>query len=131
LLVINFPLLDISHDTSIRDHAEALIEQSPQNSLVFGGWFDIVPLQYVQMVEGKRPDVKLRNLILFNLEGYNTYMASLATSQTPIVMVGDALPILPAGYFSASPIFLELPSYDGSGTKRMIAGFLLNHPAGQ
>lgn len=125
LLVVNFSLLDVSHDTSIRDHAQALLNNIPNDAVVFGNWFDIVPLQYLQMVEGQRPDVTFRNLFLFKRQALNDYLTSLATSNKPIIMVGASLPILPNNLYTATPIRLALPSFDNSQIRTSVGGYRL------
>ena len=58
-LFVNFPLVNLSHDDSARQRAEAQMGIIPQNAIVLGDWWDIVPLQYLQMVEDVRPDLRL------------------------------------------------------------------------
>jgi hypothetical protein len=65
LLVVNFPRLDLSDDTGVRDNATATLQYLPQDSVVFGKWLDVVPLQYLQIVEDKHTDVRVYNLRLF------------------------------------------------------------------
>lgn len=72
-LVVNFPLADVSSDTSVRDKNRAILDQLPANSLVFGQWLDIVPLQYLQGVEADRRDVTLYNVALFTPAPYFPY----------------------------------------------------------
>ncbi|MDX1995562.1 MAG: DUF2723 domain-containing protein [bacterium] len=77
LLVVNFPLVDGSRDDSVRRRATYLMEALPPESVVFGGWFDVVPLEYQQIVEGARPDVRLMNLFLFEEPALEAYLETL------------------------------------------------------
>jgi hypothetical protein len=66
MLVVNFPLVNLSDDTSVRARSEALLDVIPAETRVFGMWWDVVPLQYLQIVEDQRPDLTLYNLFLFD-----------------------------------------------------------------
>lgn len=53
----NWSLVDLSHDWSTREQSEAILELVEPNAIVFG-WWEIIPgIQYLQLVEGQRPDV--------------------------------------------------------------------------
>jgi hypothetical protein len=59
--VWNWPLVDLSNDWSVRERGEYIMQQVKPNALVFGNW-DTVPLiQYLQLVEGQRPDIQTVN----------------------------------------------------------------------
>lgn len=66
MLVINFPLLNLSQETGVRDAGEALLADLPPNADVFGDWYEVFPLQYLQTVEGWRPDVRLYPTFAFH-----------------------------------------------------------------
>ncbi len=67
MLVVNFPLLNLSQETSVRTAGEALLVELPQNADVFGDWYEVFPLQYLQSVEGWRGDIRLYPI--FSFEG--------------------------------------------------------------
>jgi hypothetical protein len=69
-LVVNFPLANVSDDRSVRDQSEAILAYLPADSLVFGQWLDVVPLQYLQEAEDSRPDITLYNVALFTPAPY-------------------------------------------------------------
>jgi hypothetical protein len=57
----NWPLVDLSDDWSARERGEEILDQLPSGALVVG-WWDTVPvIQYLQLVEGRRPDVQAIN----------------------------------------------------------------------
>ena len=124
-LIINFPLVNVSQDRSIRDHAQVIIAALPPNAIVFGRWFDIVPLQYLQIVEGQRSDLTLLNLFLFQDHDLATYLQKLSHISQPVLVVGEALPIVPNNLFTVIPFRLDLPSFDGMGIQNSIAGYKL------
>lgn len=89
MLVMNFQLVDASDTYFMRERAAYLVEQMPQDALVFGSWTDATMLQYMQLVEGKRPDLRVVNLFFFNMERWQHYMTNLAaTNPPPIVLIG-------------------------------------------
>jgi hypothetical protein len=56
--------VDLSDDWSARARGEAILHQVEPNALVFG-WWDTVPvIEYLQLVEGQRPDVQAINRFL-------------------------------------------------------------------
>ena len=60
------PLVDRSGDWSARTRGEAILRQVEPQALVIG-WWDTVPvIEYLQMVEGHRPDVQALNQFLIS-----------------------------------------------------------------
>ena len=63
-LVWNWRIVDLSKDWSTRELGETILQKAEPGALVFG-WWDVVPvIQYLQLVEGMRPDVKAINRFL-------------------------------------------------------------------
>lgn len=58
--------VDLSDDWSSRQEAEAILQQVAPDALVLGRWQTIPALQYLQLVEGQRPDVTLINRFLIS-----------------------------------------------------------------
>ena len=62
----NWRLVDLSGDWSARARGESILRNAQADALVFG-WWDTVPiLQYLQLVEGQRPDVQAINRFLIS-----------------------------------------------------------------
>lgn len=60
----NWRLVDLSDDWSARRRAETILALAEPQALIFG-WWDTVPIiQYLQLVEGQRPDVQAINRFL-------------------------------------------------------------------
>jgi hypothetical protein len=60
----NWQWVDLSGDWSARQRAEAILAAAEPRALIFG-WWDTVPVvEYLQLVEGLRPDVKAVNRFL-------------------------------------------------------------------
>ncbi|MCI0394028.1 MAG: DUF2723 domain-containing protein [Chloroflexi bacterium] len=67
-LATNWPLVDRSEDWSTRQRGEAILQVVEPNALVLG-WWDTVPVvEYLQLVEGQRPDVTAINRFLISGE---------------------------------------------------------------
>lgn len=77
-LAIHFPLLNLSRDTSVRERAQVVIDYLPENAILFGAWTGITPVEYLHVVEGQRPDVRIYNLFLFQPGALAPYVTSLA-----------------------------------------------------
>lgn len=60
----NWRLTDLSADWSTRVRSETILRQVKSNALIFGWWGTVPPLEYLQLVEGQRPDVKAINRFL-------------------------------------------------------------------
>jgi hypothetical protein len=128
LLVVNFPLVDGSNDDSVRRRTSYLMEALPADAVVFGGWFEIVPLEYQQIVEGARPDVRLINLFLFEEPALEAYLETLMAGNQPVVILGaresaERLPL--AARLQALPI--DAPP-DEIDALRLEAYRLVNQP---
>ena len=60
----NWRLTDLSRDRSARARGESILQAAEPNALIFG-WWDTAPLvEYLQLVEGQRPDVQAINRFL-------------------------------------------------------------------
>lgn len=60
----NWRLVDQSGDWSARQRSEAIFQLAEPNALVFGWWGTAPALEYLQLVEGQRPDVQVVNRFL-------------------------------------------------------------------
>lgn len=65
-LVWNWHIVDLSKDWSTRELGETILSNVERGALVYG-WWDVVPvIQYLQLVEGMRPDVTAINRFLIS-----------------------------------------------------------------
>jgi hypothetical protein len=67
-VIINAPRVDVSQDRRARELAEMLMTRVEPNAIVIGWWASVPPMQYLQLVEGWRPDVLLINRWLIGYE---------------------------------------------------------------
>ena len=65
-LVWNWRIVDLSKDWSTRELGETILHNADRGALIYG-WWDVVPvIQYLQLVEGMRPDVTAVNRFLIS-----------------------------------------------------------------
>lgn len=106
MLIVNFPLANQSRNTGIRDHAQTLMNSITDHAVVIGTWWDIVPLQYLQMVEGQRQDLTLYNTFLFRDQDPTTYIdRHLNSSEQPVIVLGSVLQSLDLGHYRYIPLY--------------------------
>jgi hypothetical protein len=61
--VLNFSRVDLSADWSARRRGEQILASLPPAAVYLGSWADVPILEYLQIVEGQRPDVRTENLL--------------------------------------------------------------------
>jgi hypothetical protein len=91
LLLFYFPRVDLSGDTSVRQRAETVLQHVPAEAVILGQWHDIVPIQYLYYVEGKRPDLHLYNLFLFPAADLKLYLNDVTRAGKQIVFISSRL----------------------------------------
>jgi hypothetical protein len=60
----NWRLVNLSNDWSSRTRGETILRQTAPSALVLGWWETAPLLQYLQLVEGQRPDIQVINRFL-------------------------------------------------------------------
>lgn len=90
-IALNWRLVDLSRDWSARDRGEEILETLPMDSVFFGYWDSVPVIQYLQLVEGKRPDVLAVNRFLVSEENMAAWIRRDLES-SPIYI--DSLPQL-------------------------------------
>lgn len=113
-LALNGPLIDSSEEFSVRERAEAVIGNLPEGSIVFGNWLDVVPLEYLQMVENQRPDMRLYNVFLFEQTPLTLYVNALVyNGDKPVVFLSRTLEnsqrsgLIDPGLYHIEPLLAE------------------------
>ena len=95
-LALNLPPMIERNRVSARAEAQATLDALPPDATVFGLWGDLMPAQYLQIVEGQRGDLDLRNLILFeSRETVAAYVRALLLdpARRPIMFLGTRAPM--------------------------------------
>jgi hypothetical protein len=63
IMALNFSRVDLSADWSARQRGEQILASMPPAAVYLGSWVDVPILEYLQIVEGRRPDVRIENLL--------------------------------------------------------------------
>ena len=74
-VVWNGPRVDLSNDWSGRDRGEAILAELEPGALFAGFWDSVPVVEYLQMVEGRRPDVDAVNRFLMSDEDLRVLLA--------------------------------------------------------
>lgn len=88
-LVFNWHLVDLSKDRSARVYGEEILDVLPAGALYFGYWDSVPVVQYLQLVEGQRPDVQVINRFLISPENMAAWIRS-ELSRRPVYI--DSVP---------------------------------------
>ena len=125
LLIVNFPLLNLRTDNHVRERAQLILDALPADDTVIGSWFEILPLQYLQIVEGERPDLHLYNQFLFD----DHTLVQFVSTQNSLVLLGSQFdPDLLSAGGRFQPLNLALPSLTHPHERQLeIAGYRLQH----
>ncbi len=89
----NLPLVNQNDQWNVRWEAERRLNALPENSAVIGYWSTIPVMEYLQKVEGVRPDVLLINRFLVPDDALAPLVATLSSQRT--VYLGFSLSVLP------------------------------------
>jgi hypothetical protein len=68
LLATNYPVLDLSKDDAPRRVGEQMLSAMSPDAVFLGMWEHVPILEYLQLVEGRRTDVQVRNLVFLGPE---------------------------------------------------------------
>jgi hypothetical protein len=88
-LVINLPLVSLHGETSVRDDSEAFLERVPQGAIVYGPFLDVAPFEYLQQVEGKRPDMTVVNSWTLDGDAFLVALAEANAGRRPLFLTQD------------------------------------------
>ena len=89
-LILNWRLVDLSQDRSARKMGEEILQTLPPGALYFGYWDTVPVVQYLQLVEGQRPDVQAVNRFLISPENLTEWIR-MDLDHRPIYV--DSLPV--------------------------------------
>ena len=67
------PKVDLSEDWTTRIRGETILENVEPHALIFGFWDTVPVIQYLQLVEGQRPDVTAINRFLISFDDLTAY----------------------------------------------------------
>ncbi len=122
-LAVNFPLIKPGSNAEVRDRSEALFERIPADAAVFGVWWDIVPLQYLQIVEGQRDDLALYNLFQLDANRLPLYLdGPMIKPGQPVIIISTlGLRYLSDSSYEAVPLWKpDDPRQDSIGGYQIV-----------
>ena len=117
----NFGRVNQANDWSTRQQSEAIMAEIEPNAVVFG-WWDVVPgLQYLQHVEGQRPDVLIINRFLISGDDMEQFILTEAENRpiyinNPPLSLVKTMDVQEVDYlFRLRPLTkVDLPMKEGS-----------------
>lgn len=92
-LLWNLRLVDLSNDTSASSAALSRLQTVEQDAVVFGYWDTAPAMQYFQLVEGIRPELKVVNRFLIRHEDLLTYIQKEVNNRA--IYIDSGLPNIP------------------------------------
>lgn len=118
---INGAVMWSQRDDPTLEQAAHTLANLPPDAVVFGRWGDVVPLQYLHIVGGQRPDVRLVNLFFFPPDHFAAYMRT--PPAPPVVFLHAGGDDTPLDHFIADN--LPLTPLPGTGAYLLNPDFTL------
>jgi hypothetical protein len=100
-VILNWGRVDRSNDWSTREQSEEILARAEPNALIFGWWETVPAIQYLQLVEGQRPDVTAVNRFLISGADMNQLIMS-ELGQRPIYVNNPSVELL--RYVTVRPV---------------------------
>jgi hypothetical protein len=110
VIALNLPAIAARNRTDVRGGAEARLLALPDEAIAFGLWGDIIPLQYLHLIEHMRPDVTLENLFFFRTpEAIIAFIDRQADADArPLVFMSNRAPVgLDSSAYRISPFRVD------------------------
>lgn len=85
---VNVSLVSLRGEHSVRDGSQQFLSALPEGAIVYGNFIDVAPYQYLQQVEGVRPDVRLVNGWTVD-EAFLGRLAAANVGTTPFFIAED------------------------------------------
>jgi hypothetical protein len=120
--VANFHAVDLSNKTSTREYSENVLDSLPPNAVAVGYWAEVAPLQYLHYVEGRRPDVKILDLFLFDRTDFHTYLDSVVQpgKEQVVFVTSEALTYLMGTHYAIAPTLIRV------GDEPIMSSYVVN-----
>jgi hypothetical protein len=83
-LVYNYRYADISRDWSARERGEQIFSAVEPNAVFLGTWIDVPILEYLQIVENHRQDVRLVNVLFTSDEQERRLVGESLSADLPV-----------------------------------------------
>ena len=120
-LIVNYPLVDSHDNYEVRERSELLFATLPDQAAVFGVWWEVVPLQYLQLIEGQHQDVVIYNLFLLDARRLDRYLeGGMVAPGQPLIFLSD----ITTGYLADPDRYDFVPLWgEDTVTQEEIGGF--------
>ena len=110
-------LVNLSRDFSTRERGEEILQEVERDALVFGWWETVPVVQYLQQVEGQRPDVTAINRFLIAPHDMEQMIRN-NIHERPVYIDGPPQHYLSTWYAYKEGVLYRLePSSQSSGSK--------------
>ena len=91
IVALNFSRVDLSDDWSARQRGEQIFASLPPSAVYLGSWLDVPILEYLQIVEGRRPDVRTVDLVFASGRGGRIAADALHAGRAVFTSLPDRL----------------------------------------
>ncbi len=89
----NLQRVNLSQDRSTREQSEEILSEVGEGALILGWWETIPAIQYLQFVEGRRPDVLAINRFLISGDDMDTLIRN-SVGERPVYINSPSLPLI-------------------------------------
>lgn len=113
----NWPLVDQSRDRSARERGEQALAAVGPRALVFGWWETVPLIEYLQLVEGRRPDVQAINRFLISDSDMLALIAREAARRPVYIDSPNAELLQTMRVERAGPLYRLLPRDTGAANR--------------
>ena len=101
-ILINYPLADVSWDRRAYAQAADMLMAAEENALILGDWGFAAPITYLQLTEGRRPDVQTINRFFITFQDTRTLIEQ-ALARRPVYIVSVEPDTVMEHYFVVEP----------------------------
>ncbi len=104
-LLANYAPVDQSHNTMARDFAGQLLDQVAPSAFVITEWTWATPLEYLQIVENRRPDVTIYDRGLAGLGVWSQLRQQGVPDEQATILIEDSLVTVISREIATRPVY--------------------------
>ena len=95
-ILVFYPQADVSRVDNVRVQGEAIMAELPDDAIYFGTWQTVMVMEYLQIVEGMRPDLAVFNLPFAKPERVVDYIEDFVDTSRPVCVSPSLVSVLEA-----------------------------------